>query len=134
MHYVINIYVIRPSVVVSTIVFPLILLVFLQLNLLLGVWAFYVGRHSCSKKFQSRRQADILWVGLFFSSRKINSWGTTQFESILWHSQFIQINTKIERCKEIIFSLSIYDVTKKALFGRNMLNCTKTSKKKRRVV
>ena len=46
--------------------------------------------------------------------------------------------THLERCKEIIFSLifslSICDVTKEALFGQNMLNCTKTSKKKQRIV
>ena len=78
--------------------FPLIFLVFLQLNMLARVWAFYLWRNSCSKKFQSRKKVHILWVGLFFSShslRKNNSWATTQSELILWHNQFIQITTKI---------------------------------------
>ena len=43
-----------------------------------------------------------------------------------------------EHCKEVIFSLifsfSIYDISKKVLYGWNMLNSTKTSKKKLRIV
>ena len=42
--------------VVSTKYFPLIFLVFLQLSVLQRVWAFYLRRHSCSKKFQSRKK------------------------------------------------------------------------------
>ena len=45
-------------------------------------------------------------------------------------AQCVRDKMQLEHCKEVIFSLRIYDVTRKAIFGWNMLNCMKMSKKK----
>ena len=44
----------------------------------------------------------------------------------------LNIHSNFRPVKFIIFSLTNYDVTKKALFGRNMLDYTKTSQKNMR--
>ena len=74
----------------------------------------------------------ILFLTLFAQNKFENQFG--ELYALETTAQCVRDKMHYEQCKEIIFSLifslSIYDVTKKALFGRNMLNCMKTSKNK----
>ena len=58
--------------------------------------------------------------------------GQMHFGSILSHGRSHQKRpgNKITVVLALLFlSLTVYDITKTALYGRNMLNCTETSKK-----
>ena len=64
--------------------------------------------------------------------KEVNTFENLSFEMYVLETtaQCVRDKIHLEGCKELIFSLSFYDVAKKVLFGCNMLNCRKMTKKK----